>query len=79
MLSALIGTAQTVDESADQRNEMEPNSSIQKADVLLRPWHMGETSDATRSSYDASLHRRRIEITELAAGGKFKPLKYWLR
>lgn len=77
MLSALIGTAQTVDE-AQIRNEMEQAFQFKKADVLLLgTWHMGETSDATRSSYDASLPERRREITELAAqlAREFKPTK----
>ncbi|SCY32606.1 hypothetical protein SAMN05192588_2271 [Nonlabens sp. Hel1_33_55] len=48
------------------------------ADVLLLgTWHMGYTSDANKSSYDASLPERRIEISELAVqlATEFKPTK----
>lgn len=51
---------------------------FEKADVLLLgTWHMGYTSDANKSGYDASRPERRAEITELAAQlvREFKPTK----
>ncbi|BAO54885.1 DUF5694 domain-containing protein [Nonlabens marinus] len=45
--------------------------------LLLGTWHMGYTSDATKSGYDASRPERRTEISELALqlAQEFKPTK----
>ncbi|AZQ43097.1 DUF5694 domain-containing protein [Nonlabens ponticola] len=45
--------------------------------LLLGTWHMGATSDANKSRYDASKPERRAEITELALqlAQEFKPTK----
>ena len=52
--------------------------SFKGADVLLLgTWHMGETSDANKSRYDASKPERRAEISALAQqlATQFKPTK----
>ncbi len=47
--------------------------------LLLGTWHMGETNDAQKSSYDASKPQRIAEINELAKQlSEFKPTKIFV-
>lgn len=72
--------AQTINE--DQLNtQMKSTFTFKGAKtLLLGTWHMGYTSDANKSSYDASLPQRQVEINELAVqlAQEFKPTKIFV-
>ncbi len=75
-----IGFAASAQSINEQQLLEETENAFQfdGADVLLLgTWHMGATSDANKSSYDASLPHRQKEIAELAKqlAENFKPTK----
>ena len=77
LITATLAIAQNIDEQQFLKETQEA-FTFKGADVLLLgTWHMGETSDANKSRYDASKPERRAEITELAQqlATQFKPTK----
>jgi hypothetical protein len=77
LFSIAIAKSQEINE-ADFMQQTKKAFKFDGADVLLLgTWHMGATTDATKSSYDASKPHRRKEIAELALqlAQEFKPTK----
>ncbi|MGB5982689.1 MAG: DUF5694 domain-containing protein [Nonlabens sp.] len=77
LFSLTIVSAQSIDETAFMKETQQAFDFNGAKTLLLGTWHMGATSDATKSRYDASLPERREEITELAMqlAREFKPTK----
>ncbi len=76
-LGSLFCNAQEINEEQIMTQLKESFDFEGAETLLLGTWHMGYTSDANKSSYDASLPKRREEIAALALqlAREFKPTK----
>jgi hypothetical protein len=71
-----FGTTAQIDETQILQESKEAFTFNKAQVMLLGTWHMGTTTDAHKSSYNASEPRRQEEIAELAKQlATFKPTK----
>jgi len=77
IFSLSITSAQAIDEATLLKETQQAFDFNGAKTLLLGTWHMGATSDASKSRYDASLPKRREEVSALALqlAKEFKPTK----